>query len=151
MSRWAHGKSANSLRKAPAVRAPPPRPPEFFMSAVSPLICSVYSSKRGSGHALSPAASPARGVPGRSTGATAVGWGVMAPTRLHGPEDRRAAAHVELHVLHTGTRLYGDAPGVERYGLPYEHDGRVPTPFTVLQHDEAGLVGGRPADGRETG
>src|SRR5438132_6201936 len=60
MSRCAHGRSpANSLRKSPALIAPPPRGPTLFKSATSLLRCSRYSSISGSCQSRSPANSPA--------------------------------------------------------------------------------------------
>src|SRR5438270_5692805 len=58
MSRWIQGvSSANSLRKAAAVDAPPQRPPVFCRSAIEERIASRYSSPRGSRHIFSPALS----------------------------------------------------------------------------------------------
>src|SRR5215203_4488642 len=198
------------------------------MSAVSPLICSVYSPKRGSGQALSSVVSPAvfssatrsSSFPMRpeawSPSATAQAPGLMGndedlvapgvregvsedqtplrvgrnylyrlagvhlkyvarlegvparqilcrrhegddvereiqgPCGLHGPEDGRATAHVELHVLHSGRWLYGDTTRVECDGLAYEHDGRGVASPAMLERDEVWLVGGGAADGSQT-
>ena len=46
---------------------------------------------------------------------------------LHRSQDS-SPAHVELHILHPGRRLYGDAARIEGHGLADEDDGRgVPT------------------------
>ena len=59
MSRCAHdGQLTNSLRNTAAVLAPPHRPPEFFMSAHSLRIKSLYSSHSGSLQRRSPTRSP---------------------------------------------------------------------------------------------
>src|SRR2546428_7898530 len=59
MSRCAHdGQSTNSLRNSAAVTAPPHRPPEFFMSAHSLRIRSLYSSHSGNLQRRSPTRSP---------------------------------------------------------------------------------------------
>src|SRR5262249_14608776 len=61
MSRCTEGMPcANAARTQPAVIAPPGRPPVFFMSAISLLICSRYSGQRGISHTRSPDAVPAR-------------------------------------------------------------------------------------------
>src|SRR5205085_11188862 len=59
MSRCAHdGQLTNSFRNSAAVIAPPQRPPEFFMSAHSLRISSLYSSHSGSLQRRSPTLSP---------------------------------------------------------------------------------------------
>src|SRR5205814_7918410 len=59
ISRCAHdGQSTNSLRNMAAVIAPPHRPPEFFMSAHSLRISSLYSSHSGNLQRRSPTRSP---------------------------------------------------------------------------------------------
>ena len=49
--------------------------------------------------------------------------------RRHQPDHRRAAGHVELHVLHAARRLDGDAAGVEGHALADEGD----RPLRVLR------------------
>jgi hypothetical protein len=75
---------------------------------------------------------------------------IQSPCGLHGPEDGRATAHVELHVLHSGRWLYGDTARVECDGLTYEHDGSRVTSPAVLEHDEVRLVGGGAAYGSQS-
>jgi hypothetical protein len=84
----------------------------------------------------------------------------MRPTRLifgsklrHGAEGAQhagRAAHVELHLVHLGRRLDGDAAGVERDALAHQHDRRLSLRGArVAQHDEARRLVGALRHGQE--
>src|SRR4029079_3975667 len=62
----------------------------------------------------------------------------------------RRAAHVELHLVHLGRRLDGDAAGVEGDALAYQHDRRgVVGCAVVAQDDEARRLFGALRHGQE--